>query len=79
MVSETVISTYYSLSNSTEKVDVVQTSEGYMLAFYKKDKLKRVLGGKYTFEEFESKARKWAYGKEAENWEQGVLGEKFER
>jgi len=78
-MSETVISTYYSLSNYTEKVDVVQTSEGYMLAFYKKDKLKRVLGGKYTFEELESKARKWAYGKEAENWERGIVGEKFER
>ena len=76
---ETVIATYYRLSNSTEKVDVVQTSEGYMLAFYKKDKLKRVLGGTYTLEELESKARSWAYGKEAENWERGIIGEKFER
>lgn len=77
-MSETVISTYYSLKNSTEKVDVVQTSEGYMLVFYKKDKLKSVLGGE-CIEEIENKALKWAYGKEAKNWEQGVLGEKFER
>ena len=49
-----------------------------MLVFYKKDKLKSVLGGE-CIEEIENKALKWAYGKEAKNWEQGVLGEKFER